>query len=218
MQILAILLVAITSFIATNIDDIIVLVLLFSQLNSRFRLQHIIAGQYIGFTALILASLPGLFGSLIIPQAWIGLLGLVPIAMGVKQLLSQGEEEEQIQLVSDVSTQPKNQKFPASFISNLVSIQTYKVAAIRLANGGDNIGIYVPLFASGNLLNFGITLSVFYFLVGVWCVIAYLLTRHPALAKLIARYGHKVVPFVLIGLGIFILFDSETYQLLPLFQ
>ena len=221
MQVLTILLVAITSFIATNIDDIIVLVLLFSQVNSRysrFSLQHIIAGQYIGFTALILASLPGLFGSLIIPHAWIGLLGLVPIAMGVKQLLSREEEGEQIQLVSDVSTQPQNKKVPRSFISNLVSIQTYKVAAIRLANGGDNIGIYVPLFASGNLLHFGITLSVFYFLVGVWCVIAYLLTRHPALAKLIASYGQKVVPFVLIGLGIFILIDSETYRLLPLFQ
>jgi cadmium resistance transport/sequestration family protein len=221
MQILPVLLVAISSFIATNIDDIIVLVLLFSQANnrySRFRLQHIIAGQYIGFTALILLSLPGLFGSFILPQAWIGLLGLVPIVMGVKQLLNQEEEEEQIQLVSDVSTQPKNQKVPTSLMSNFVSIQTYKVAAIRLANGGDNIGIYVPLFASGNLLHFGTTLSVFYFLVGVWCVIAYWLTRHPALAKLIARYGQKVVPFVLIGLGIFILIDSETYRLLPLFK
>lgn len=218
MQILAVLIVAISSFIATNIDDIIVLVLLFSQINSRFRLQHIIVGQYIGFTALILLSLPGFFGGLIIPHAWIGLLGLVPIAMGIKQLFNREEEEEQIQLVSDLSSKPQNQKFPISLISNLVSIQTYKVAAIRLANGGDNIGIYVPLFASGNLLHFGITLSVFYFLVGIWCAIAYLLTRHPALAKLIACYGQKVVPFVLIGLGIFILFDSKTHQLLPLFQ
>jgi cadmium resistance protein CadD (predicted permease) len=54
--------------------------------------------------------------------------------------------------------------------------------------------------------------------VGVWCAIAYVLTLHPALANLISHYGHKVVPFVLIGLGIFILFDSETYRLLPLFQ
>ncbi len=201
-------------------DDLIVLVVLFSQLNnrySRFRLQHIIAGQYIGFTILILASLPGLFGSFIIPHTWIGLLGFVPIAMGIKQLLSH-EEEEQIQLVTDVSTQPQNQKVPKLFISNFISIQTYQVAAIRLANGGDNIGIYVPLFASGNLLHFGIALSVFYFLVGVWCVIAYLLTRQPILAELIACYGQKIVPFVLIGLGIFILIDSETYRILSIFQ
>jgi cadmium resistance transport/sequestration family protein len=216
MQILAIVFVAITSFVATNIDDIIILVVLFSQLNTQFRLQHIITGQYLGFTLLIIASLPGLFGGLILPPPWIGLLGLVPVVIGFKQLLSQ--EEEQIQLVSDVSTQSQNQKFFQSFISNFVSLQTYKVAAIRLANGGDNIGIYVPLFASGNLLHFSIILSTFYFLVGVWCIIAYLLTRHPDLTELTARYGRKVVPLVLICLGIYILIDSETYKLLPIAQ
>lgn len=203
---------SISSFVATNIDDIIILMLFFSRVDDKLRPRHIIVGQYLGFTALIIASLPGLISGLIVPRAWIGLLGLVPIAIGIKELLSREEEAETVQTVS------QNQSAIPSFLSRLLSTQTYNVAAITVANGGDNIGIYVPLFASGNLVSFGITLGIFYLLIGVWCFIAYLLTRQPTIAKLLAHYGHALVPFVLIGLGLFILIESKTYQLLPLFQ
>lgn len=205
--------VAISSFVATNIDDIIILVLFFSQVSDRFRPRHIILGQYLGFTALILASLPGLVGGLIIPKSWIGLLGLVPIAIGIKQFLDRQEDEEPT--VQNIST---NAKSIAPFFARFLNSQIYSVAAVTVANGGDNIGIYVPLFASGSWLNFGITITVFYLLIGVWCSIAYLLTRHPLLAKSIARYGHGLFPFVLIGLGLFILIESKSYQILNLFD
>jgi cadmium resistance protein CadD (predicted permease) len=79
---------SLVSFIATNIDDIIVLMLFFSRLNPNFRPRHIILGQYIGFSLIILASLPGLLGGLIIPTTWIGLLGFLPIVIGIKQLMN----------------------------------------------------------------------------------------------------------------------------------
>jgi cadmium resistance protein CadD (predicted permease) len=63
------------------------LTIFFSQVNATFRRRHIVIGQYLGFTALIIASLPGFFGGLIVPKAWIGILGLVPIAIGVSQLV-----------------------------------------------------------------------------------------------------------------------------------
>jgi cadmium resistance transport/sequestration family protein len=211
-------LVAVSSFVATNIDDIILLMLFFSQVNENFRPRHIIIGQYLGFTVLILASLPGLFGGLIIPKAWIGLLGFAPIFIGLKQLLSREEDEATVQTVSNPSTVSQERKFLGLSLSNLLNGQMYNVAAITVANGGDNIGIYVPLFASGNLLSFGITLGVFYFLKGLWCFIAYLLIRQPRLGKLIARYGNAFVPFFLIGLGILILVESQTYKLLLIFQ
>ncbi|WP_414529867.1 cadmium resistance transporter [Nodularia chucula] len=72
-ELITTLLVGISAFIGTNIDDIVILLLLFSQINSNFRCRHIIAGQYLGFTILVIASLPGLFGGLIIPPNWIGL-------------------------------------------------------------------------------------------------------------------------------------------------
>jgi cadmium resistance transport/sequestration family protein len=197
-----------TAFIATNVDDILILMLFFSQTNSTFRRRHIVVGQYLGFIALIIASLPGFFGGLIIPRAWIGLLGLLPIAIGINNLITSKEDEQEIQTVSD------SDSTVAKSLLVVIAPQTYKVAAVTFANGGDNIGIYVPLFASSNLANLAVICLTFLILIGVWCYIAYQLTRHKAIARILTKYGERIVPFVLIGLGIFILLESGTYQLL----
>jgi cadmium resistance transport/sequestration family protein len=194
-----------TAFMATNVDDIIILMLFFSQTNSSFRRQHVVAGQYLGFIALVIASLPGFFGGLMIPPAWIGLLGILPIAIGISSLINNQEDEPEIQTVSDFST-------TKSFLI-AIAPQTYKVAAVTFANGGDNIGIYVPLFASSNLAELAVICLTFWVLIGIWCYVAYRLTRHKAIAKILTEYGKRIVPFVLIGLGIFILLENNTYQL-----
>ncbi len=208
----------ITAFAATNIDDIVILMLFFAQVNATFRRRHIIAGQYLGFTVLIIASLPGFFGGLIVPRAWIGLLGLVPIAIGISQLVNREKHADEVQAVSDGFERSSANTPILSSLTSILSPQTYNVAAVTLANGGDNIGIYVPLFASSDFATLGVILSVFFLLVGVWCYVANQLTRLPAVAHVLTRYGKALVPFVLIGLGVFILFESGTYRLLPLFQ
>lgn len=194
-----------TAFIATNVDDILILMLFFSQTNSSFRRQHIIVGQYLGFIALVIASLPGFFGGLIIPRAWIGLLGILPMAIGISNLINSQKNEPEIQTVSDSNT--------AKSLLVVIAPQTYKVAAVTFANGGDNIGIYVPLFANSNLAELAVICLTFLVLIGVWCYVAYRLTRHKAIAGILTKYGERVVPFILIGLGIYILLESETYQL-----
>jgi cadmium resistance transport/sequestration family protein len=209
---------AIASFAATNLDDIIILMIFFAQVNSHFRRRHIILGQYLGFTAIIIASLPGFFGGLIIPKAWIGILGLVPIVIGINRLINRDSNQNQVQTVSDELNSATGNTSMVSILGSVLSPQTYKVAAITFANGGDNIGIYVPLFASNNLISLGITIGVFLMLIGVWCYIAYLLTLHPTIAQVLTRYGHSIVPFILIGLGVFILIESGTYRLIPQFQ
>ena len=201
----------ITSFSATNIDDIIVLMFFFAQINAIFRVRHIIVGQYLGFTAIIIASLIGFFGGLIVPKAWIGSLGLVPIIIGISKLLKLNQAQEEVQAVSDVNQANTSR---TSIITHLLSPQTFNVAAVTFANGGDNIGIYVPLFASSDPLSLVVILSVFFLMVGVWCYFAYLLTRHPQIVRILSRYGHAIVPFVLIGLGIYILSESGTFQLI----
>jgi cadmium resistance transport/sequestration family protein len=201
----------ISAFAATNIDDIIILMFFFSQVNAKFRIRDIIIGQYLGFTTLILLSLPGFFGGMIIPKTWIGLLGFVPIGIGLQQLFNSDDDESEIQTVSDEINQ-RVIKFP---FNHILTPQTYSVAAITFANGGDNIGIYVPFFASLNLSSLLIVLTIFFILVGVWCAIAYGLSRHQLIGKLINAYGKKLVPYVLIGLGLFILWDSHSYELLP---
>lgn len=204
----------IAAFCATNIDDIIILILFFAQVNATFRKRHIIVGQYLGFTALLLASLPGFFGRLAVSPEWIGLLGFIPIGIGILQLIRGAETEPEVQDVTHAPDKSMSKTRLQSFFASLISPQTYGVAAVTIANGGDNISIYVPLFASHDLAGLCVILGVFYVLVGVWCYVGYLLSSHQAIALLITRYGHAIVPFVMIGLGLFILFDNGSWKLL----
>ncbi len=196
------------AFIATNLDDIVILTLLFSQVNAAFRRRHIVAGQYLGFATLVAASIPGFFGSLFVPHEWIKLLGFVPILMGISSLLKPEEDSSEDEEEIAQST--------PSGIASFLSPQTYSVAAVTVANGSDNIGIYVPLFASSELEGLLVILGVFFLLVGVWCFAAYQLTHLPAIAHLLTGYGNSFVPCVLIGLGVFIIKESIPLTLLAL--
>ena len=191
-----------TAFTATNLDDILILLLFFSQVNAVFRRRHIVFGQFLGFTALVFASLPGFFGRLIFPPDWIGMLGLLPIAIGLSRLLNPETDDSEAEAELEQSEK--------SFFSSFLSPQTYSVAAVTVANGGDNIGIYVPLFASNTLESLAVILAVFFAMVGVWCYAAYRLIQMPAIADTLTRYGNQLVPFVLIGLGMAILVKSGT--------
>lgn len=193
----------ITAFTATNLDDLVILTLLFSQANATFRRRHIVIGQYLGFCTLVIASLIGFFGGLILPSQWMGLLGFVPITIGLNRLLngennSESEEESAIELSDS-----------ARFTSFLAP-QAYSVAAITVANGSDNVGIYMPLFAHSAFTELLVIITVFLLLVGVWCYVTYKLTCQNAIASLLTRYGNNFVPFVLIGLGVFIIIDSAS--------
>ncbi|BDA75198.1 hypothetical protein CAL7716_093640 [Calothrix sp. PCC 7716] len=82
-----------TAFTATNLDDLVILTLFFSQVNSTFHRRHIVIGQYLGFTLLVIVSIPGFFGGLILPDRWIGLLGLAPIAIGLNQWMNKQNDD-----------------------------------------------------------------------------------------------------------------------------
>lgn len=199
----------IAAFTATNLDDLVILTLLFSQVNATFRRWHIVLGQYLGFTALVIASLTGFFGGLLLPKHLIGLLGLVPIAIGLSRLLNSEDEPSEVVQAETGQSKP-------SVIASFLSPQAYGVAAITFANGSDNIGIYVPLFARSDLASLGVILSIFFLLVGVWCYATYQLSRQPAIAEVLARYGNTLAPFVLIGLGVFIVLESSALSPLAL--
>ena len=192
-----------TAFTATNLDDIVILTLWFSQVNAAFRRRQIILGQYLGVGALVAASVPSFFGSAILPRPWIGLLGIVPIVLGISRWLNQEQ--------NNAATEVKPEQTETT-LNSFLSPQTYGVAAVTIANGGDNIGIYVPLFASSSGESLVVILSVFFVLVGVWCYAAYQLTRLGAIAEALTRYGNYLVPFVLVGLGVMILLDSRTLE------
>ena len=196
------------AFAATNIDDIFLLTLWFAQSDRSISRFTIVAGQYLGFAGLVGISLLGLLGSLVIPQTWMGLLGLLPIGIGVQKWY-QGSQK-------GVATGPKVSEAVRPNLTGNISAHAmvWQVTAITFANGGDNLGIYTPLFASSGYSQIVTTLAVFFVLVAVWCGLGYWFARQKVVDTALSRYGHRLVPLVLIALGGIILMESETYRLL----
>jgi cadmium resistance protein CadD (predicted permease) len=186
---------AIALFASTNIDDLFVLLGLFS--DPRYRRSDVVIGQYAGIAILFGVSVAASLISLILAPEYVGLLGLAPIVIGLKRLLELrgGGAEESGAAVSSGA--------------NIVV-----VATVTVANGGDNIGIYTPLFAIRPAADIAIIAIVFVAMTAAWLFAAYRLTVHPRLGAPIRRYGPRVVPFVLIGLGITILAEAGTFALL----
>ncbi|MDB9509233.1 cadmium resistance transporter [Microcystis aeruginosa CS-338/01] len=208
----------VAAFVATNLDDILILTILFSQTGKLFRRRDIVIGQYIGFILLVIASLAGFFGCFLIPTPLIRYLGLVPVILGIFSLLKEDEEEEPENVEVDLEG-AKNSPFGVAQgkpFGSWFDSRTYSVAALTVANGSDNIGIYVPLFASSTVTSLIVIVSVFLILVGVWCAIAYGLTSVPTIATILTSQGSTFVPCVLIGLGIFIVKESISLAFLAL--
>jgi len=191
------------AFITTNIDDILLLMLFFAQVNLSFRKRHIVAGHYLGFSAIIAISLLGFAGALILPHSFIGLLGLIPIALGLYQLFRKNDDDDDDEKVDVAYMKPVQGLF-----ASLFSAHTLGVAGVTLANGADNISVYVPLFANHSLVDVVVINVVFGVLVGVWLYVGYRLVRYPSVARLLERYGERLVPYVFILLGLYILLES----------
>ncbi|EEA22898.1 hypothetical protein TMatcc_001759 [Talaromyces marneffei ATCC 18224] len=189
---------ACSSFAITNIDAMFVLVTLFAEASACRTMTPlmIILGEYIGFTVIIIISMIGFGASLLIPSEPIGFFGLLPILLGIWRLLNllvpnQEEESEKTKLAGVKSV--------------------FKVSLITLMNGGDNIGTYVPLFAQANAAEIAIYVITYYILVGVWCLVAFLVMRQKHILKIAKRYARVVVPFLYLGLGSYIIEKSSCY-------
>lgn len=200
---------------ATTFDDNLYLTIFFGKVNRTFCPRHVVIGEYLGFTALIGVSLVGFLGGLVISEQLLGLLGFLPIAIGVSQLLKHEEDDDVVHTVSSSLKTPQARRTPQkSLWATLKDPQTYRVSAVTIANGGNNIGIYVPLFATSTLPSLSVIVSICYATIGLWCFLSYHLTRQPAIAFVIARYARKVFPFVLMWIGLRIVMDNGSYQLL----
>ncbi|MBD2234484.1 cadmium resistance transporter [Phormidium tenue] len=202
---------------ATTFDDNIYLTMFFSKTNRTFRPRHIVVGEFVGFTGLVGISLIGYFAGLMIPHIWVGLLGFLPIAIGVNALLSRqtiAEDETVAVSVANPTRSHYRQVCRQSLGHTLRDPQTYRVSAVTLANGGNNIAIYIPLFASSTLPRLSIILAVCYAAIGLWLALSYSLTRQPQAAFVMANYVRRAFPFVLIWLGASIVLENGSYQLL----
>ncbi|WP_200865745.1 cadmium resistance transporter [Amycolatopsis decaplanina] len=178
-------------FAVTNIDDILILALFFGQATGRRDAAKVVFGQYLGFAGILGASIAGAFGAGLLPSTVTPYLGLLPILLGLRAawLVWRDRHAEDEETVS---------KGPSLL----------GVAGITFANGGDNIGVYVPVFASAGKGTLVVYAVVFLVLVGVWCAIGRFLATRPVVARALSRWGHVVLPVVLIGIGLLILIEG----------
>lgn len=190
---------SIVAFASTNIDDIFILMLFFA--NKEYKTKQVVLGQYLGIIALITISLVGSLIGLLIEKKYIGLLGLLPVYFGIRSI---------VQLIRHKAENKQDEERLNIRKSN----KTLSVAAVTFANGGDNIGIYIPLFATLLLPEKAIMISTFLIMVAGWCFAAGYLSKHRTIASTINKYGHIITPIVLILLGIYILYESGSLSLL----
>jgi cadmium resistance protein CadD (predicted permease) len=189
--------VGVAAFVSTNIDDLFILMVFFA--TPRFPFSQIILGQYIGMGSLIGVSLAGSLITLVLPRNIIGLIGLFPIVIGIKELLELRKKGDK-----------ENEKLTKKLLRNKkIQLLPFLTVAAVTFSGGEEIGIYTTLFVINNEAGAIITLiSVVMVLTAFWCFLANYLVKHSFLADIFHSIGSRILPYVLIGLGIYILAEA----------
>ena len=182
-------------FAGTNVDDLIVLTVLFltARASGRPRPAQIWAGQYGGIGVLIVVSIVAALGLTLVPDRWVPLLGLVPIALGVRGL------------VGALRRRPDDDGPAVDGHAPVVAGNAIAVAGVTIANGADNIAVYTPMFRTIGVTGSVVTVVVFAVLVAVWCLAGSWLASHRRVIEVVERYGHWLVPLVFISIGAVIL-------------
>jgi cadmium resistance protein CadD (predicted permease) len=192
-HLLAVIAAAVAVFAGTNVDDIVVLTVLFLACRSAGcpKAWQIWAGQYVGIAVLVIASGAAALGLMIVPDRWIGLLGLLPLAFGVWGLLKALRSLK-------ANGQTAGRSVPVS--GGIVSVTT-----VTVANGADNIAAYTPMFRTIGVAGSLVTVGVFALMIAAWCAAGSWLGSHERVVALVERYGQWMVPAVFIGIGAAIL-------------
>ncbi|VTY31556.1 Cadmium resistance transporter [Streptococcus salivarius] len=185
----------------TAVDLLIILMLFFAKRKSRKDIINIYLGQFLGSVSLILLSLLFAFVLNYIPSKEIlGLLGLIPIFLGLKVLLLGDSDGEAI---AKDGLRKDNK--------NLI----FLVAMITFAScGADNIGLFVPYFTTLNLANLIVTLLTFLVMIYLLVFSAQKLAQVPSVGETLEKYSRWFIAVVYLGLGIYILIENNIFDML----
>ncbi|CAM4945580.1 unnamed protein product [Rotaria socialis] len=249
---------AFVSYIATNIDDLVVLMNFFTEAtisNSLLKVRHICIGRFAAFIVLVGVSLIGYGVSYALPVKMLGFLGFLPIMLGIKAMAEitieecnkctedindiipndnistielelvryRNDTDEQItkeftirqeettDVLADPPTSLTFKQKVLKFLSHCLNLQTLKIVSITLANSGDNVAIYTPLFAQATNWQIGVYIVIFFFMMLVWLVFCYFFINFRPILNLAQKYAHYIVPIVFIGIGIYIIVKSDCF-------
>ena len=190
---------ALVLFAVTNIDHLMLLTLWFVHGHQRpGTTLRICEGQYLGFSAILAATvILNLISGFVIPEAQLHLLGLIPLILGVKAGI--GEILERRESNDSRDAQSAESKLEGKPVS------VGAVALVTIANGGDEIGVYLPVFALSAWWQVAMFCAVFLVLAGALLALAWFITGRLGLAEVLERFEAVLFPSVLILLGVLIL-------------
>jgi cadmium resistance protein CadD (predicted permease) len=184
-------------FVGTDVDDLIVLTVLFlaGRATGRPTVGAAVAGQYLGIGALVGVSAAAAVGLLLIPDRWVGLLGLIPLCLGIRGLaLAKGR--------APIQRRPPARRRGDEPDQRVAATGVFSIAAVTIANGADNLSVYVPLFRTIGLADSVVTIATFAAMVAVWLAVAHRLGSYRKTVAAVERSGHWLVPVVFIVIGV----------------
>lgn len=185
----------------TAVDLLIILMLFFAKRKSRKDIINIYLGQFLGSVSLILLSLLFAFVLNYIPSKEIlGLLGLIPIFLGLKVLLL-GDSDGEAIAKDGLRKDDKNLIF-------LVAMITFASC------GADNIGVFVPYFTTLNLANLIVALLTFLVMIYLLVFSAQKLAQVPSVGETLEKYSRWFIAVVYLGLGMYILIENNSFDML----
>ncbi|WP_105994124.1 CadD family cadmium resistance transporter [Staphylococcus simulans] len=191
---------AVVLYTATALDLLVILLIYFARAHTKKEYRDIYIGQFLGSGALIVISLFFAFVLHYVPEKWmLGLLGLIPLYLGIKVALfddCEGEERAKKEL-------------DEKGMSKLIGI----VALVTLAScGADNIGLFVPYFVSLTLPKLIVTLIVFVIMIFLLVLSAQKLSKVPGIGETVEKYNRWIMAVIYIGLGLYIIIENRTIQ------
>ena len=187
------------SFLSTNLDDLFVLMFLFMQARGKRDFISVLFGRYFGTAIIISVAIAGAYGLHIIPEKYIGLLGFVPITLGIKEFICSVRSDKNAakeRLIGYLDSSKNN---------NLL----FSAVTLSVSNGADNIGVYIPLLVDFSKTQILLFLSVFAVMTILWCFVSACLIGIPSIKNKLQRYKNILVPVIFVSLGIYILLKNH---------
>lgn len=192
---------AVVLYVATAVDLLVLLLIFFARANTKRQYRDIYIGQYLGSLTLIAVSLVLAYILNFVPEKWmLGLLGLIPIYLGLKVAIAGDNDEEEVERQLDQRGLSKLAK---------------TVTLITIAScGADNVGLFVPYFVTLNIIELLVTLLVFLILIFILVFTAQKLSEIPGIGEVVEKFSRWIMATIYIALGVFIIYENETIQTL----
>jgi cadmium resistance protein CadD (predicted permease) len=212
--------VAAAAFVGTNVDNTVVAMVMVAGAPVE-RARRIAVGQAIGFVVLVVVAIAAAAVLFEFSTAVVGLLGLVPLTIGVRGLVAlarrhpggEAEANAAAGVDGDGDGDVRKRRWRPHTEQRAVGRTVTAAALVTIAAGGDNLAVYIPLFRVGGAANVGAIVAVF--VVGealvTWVILAG--GRHPKARGAMVRMGHVAVPILLCCVGVLVLVQAGTFSL-----